>query len=65
MKKRYRTYGMGYLSTLTMILIVLKITDNLAWSWIWVLSLIWLSFGFFILCFTVIMIGGRIKKGHW
>lgn len=64
-RKNYKAHGMGYLSTLTMILIVLKLTDNLAWSWIWVLAPIWITCGFFFLCFGMIMIVGRLKKGYW
>lgn len=62
---RNRAHGMGGVSTLTMILIVLKLSGNLTWSWLWVLSPIWLFFGFFFLCFAFIMCVGRIKKGHW
>ena len=36
--------GMGPLSTLTMIFVVLKLTNNLAWSWGWVLSPLWMPF---------------------
>tara|TARA_B100000902_G_scaffold100740_1_gene103090 strand:- start:1414 stop:1659 length:246 start_codon:yes stop_codon:yes gene_type:complete len=34
--------GMGPLSTLTMIFVVLKLTNNLAWSWVYVLSPLWM-----------------------
>ncbi len=37
--------GMGPLSTLTMIFVVLKMTNNIDWSWVYVLSPIWFPFG--------------------
>tara|TARA_Y100000401_G_C8209655_1_gene167783 strand:- start:282 stop:527 length:246 start_codon:yes stop_codon:yes gene_type:complete len=36
--------GMGPLSTLLMIFVVLKLTNNIAWSWGWVLSPLWMPF---------------------
>ena len=47
--------GMGPLSTLTMIFVVLKLTNNLAWSWGWVLSPLWMPF--FIVVVLAILIG--------
>jgi len=35
------------------------------WSWIWVLSPIWISAVTAVAVFSVILIGGRIKKGKW
>ena len=60
-----RNGGMGFISILTLIFIVLKLTNNISWSWIWVLSPIWITAVILIIIFTVIMIGGRIKKGKW
>jgi len=34
--------GLGLLSTLTVVFVVLKLTDNIDWSWWWVLSPLWL-----------------------
>ena len=56
---------MGFISVLTLIFIVLKLTNNISWSWIWVLSPIWITAVLLIIIFAVIMIGGRIKKGKW
>ena len=36
--------GMGFLSILTLIFIVLKLTGNIDWSWWWVLSPLWIPF---------------------
>lgn len=35
--------GMGYIGTLTMIFVVLKLTNLINWSWWWVLSPLWMT----------------------
>lgn len=35
--------GMGFFSTLTLIFIVLKLTEVIAWSWWWVLAPLWMT----------------------
>lgn len=37
--------GMGFTSVLTIIFIVLKLCKVITWSWWWVLSPIWISWG--------------------
>ena len=39
---------MGIVGILTIIFIVLKLTDNIDWSWIWVFSPIWIYILFMI-----------------
>lgn len=34
---------MGYIGTLTMIFVVLKLTNLINWSWWWVLSPLWMT----------------------
>ena len=34
--------GIGFFSLLTIVLVMLKLTGYINWSWIWVLSPIWL-----------------------
>ena len=63
--KNVRNSGMGFISVLTLIFILLKLTNNISWSWIWVLSPIWITTILLIIIFAIIMIGGRIKKGKW
>ncbi len=63
--KKVKNSGIGFISALTLIFIVLKLTNNINWSWIWVLSPIWITVIFLIVIFTIIMIGGRTKKGKW
>ena len=63
--KKVKNSGIGFISALTLIFIVLKLTNNINWSWICVLSPIWITVIFLIVIFTIIMIGGRTKKGKW
>lgn len=35
--------GVGFVGLLTIAFIVLKLTGLIAWSWLWVLSPIWIS----------------------
>ena len=65
MEKQSRRSGMGFISVLTLIFIVLKMTKLISWSWLWVLSPIWLTALFLIIVFSAIMVGGRIAKGKW
>jgi hypothetical protein len=34
--------GLGFIGTLTLVFVVLKLTDNIDWSWWWVLSPLWI-----------------------
>ena len=63
--KNVRNSGMGFISVLTLIFVVLKLTNNISWSWIWVLSPIWISIILIILIFGIILVAGRIKKEKW
>ena len=64
MKDR-RKGGMGVISVLTLIFIVMKLSGTIDWSWIWVLCPVWVSVLFIVIVFAVIMVGGKIKKGKW
>lgn len=63
--KNVRNSGIGFISALTLIFIVLKLTNNISWSLVWVLSPMWITFVLLIIIFAIIMIAGRIKKGKW
>lgn len=56
---------LGIVSVLTIVFIVLKLLGVIKWSWIWVLSPLWISAVIVIVVFSVILVGGRIKKGKW
>ena len=35
--------GIGFVGLLTIAFVVLKLTKHIAWSWVWVLSPVWIS----------------------
>ena len=65
MEKKSRRSGTDPVVALTLIFVVLKAMGLISWSWLWVLSPIWLTFLFFAAIFSVILVGGRIAKGKW
>lgn len=65
MDNKAKQGGLGIVSALTIVFIVLKLLGVIKWSWIWVLSPIWISAVIVVAVFSVILIGGRIKKGNW
>ena len=56
---------MGFFTTLTLIFIVLKALDLIAWSWVWVLCPVWLAVLLAGAAFLLILVTGRIKTGKW
>ena len=65
MDNKAKQGGLGIVSVLTIIFIVLTLLGVIRWSWIWVLSPIWISAVIVVAVFSGILIGGRIKKGKW
>ena len=60
MKKSSGTAGgIGFTGLLTIAFIVLKLCGVIDWSWIWVLSPIWISF---ILVFVIVFIALVIEE---
>ena len=57
--------GYGITSILTLIFVVLKMTNNIDWSWIYVFSPIWIFLIVACISFLTVLIVGRIKKGKW
>lgn len=60
-----RKRGMGFISALTLIFIVLKLTGYISWPWMWVLSPVWVSISLIAVVFAAILVVGRIAKGKW
>ena len=55
--------GIGFMGLLTIAFIVLKLTGYIKWSWIWVLSPIWMPTAIAIIFFVIIfVIRGFVKK---
>ena len=53
--------GIGFTGLLTIAFIVLKLTGVISWSWIWVLSPLWISFALalIIIIVTVLFVESR------
>lgn len=49
--------GIGFCGLLAIVFIVLKLTEVIAWSWIWVLSPIWIPFA---LILGILLVAGVI-----
>ena len=46
--------GIGFFGLLTIVFIVLKLTQVINWSWLWVLSPLWLPLSLLVcICFTI------------
>lgn len=45
--------GLGFTGALTIAFIVLKLTHLIEWSWLWVLSPIWIPVALFLLMFVI------------
>ena len=51
--------GIGFFGLLTIVFIILKLTHYINWSWIWVLSPLWLPVAFVIL---IVILGAFYTK---
>ncbi len=52
--------GIGFAGVLTLLFIGLKLCEVITWSWWWVLSPLWISFGLYVLLFTVTLAAGAV-----
>lgn len=64
-QKKKKSSGMGIISILTLIFIILKLIGYIEWNWVWIFSPIWISAILFMAATLIILVGGRIKKGKW
>lgn len=57
--------GIGFSGLLTVLFVGLKLTGHITWSWLWVLSPIWISFliglAFVIILLIVAIVAGLFK----
>lgn len=51
------------LCALTLVFVLLKLCNQLAWSWWWVLSPLWITPVFFIACVAGLAFGALCKSG--
>ena len=57
-----KSNGIGLPMVLFLIFLVLKLTNNIDWSWWWVTSPLWIAFGLAIVLTIVFMMMLRINK---
>ena len=57
--KEVKTVGLGFADALTLLFIALKLNGHITWSWIWVLSPIWISISILALVFLIILLIDR------
>lgn len=50
------TGGVGFFGLLTLLFIGLKLTGNIAWSWVWVLAPIWIPINIALLILSVVVL---------
>ncbi len=66
--KNNSTTGIGFFGLLTIVFIVLKLVGVISWSWLWVLSPIWISVGlgvvFLLVALLLHFIADRLKGGN-
>jgi len=55
-KATYTSSGVGFSGLLTILFIGLKLTNHINWSWWWVLSPIWISFGLLVVAVLIVAI---------
>lgn len=48
--------GIGFLGLLTILFIGLKLTGYITWSWVWVLSPLWIGFAVALALFVIIFV---------
>ena len=54
--------GIGFVGLLTILFIGLKLTGHISWSWLWVLSPIWISISVVVLFIVIAFIIYSISK---
>ena len=54
--KEVKTVSLGFFEALTLLFIGLKLTGCISWSWLWVLSPLWLSTAMLVLAAVVIVL---------
>lgn len=48
--------GIGFCGLLTIVFIVLKLLGKITWSWLWVLSPLWIGWGVCLVIFLLVVI---------
>ena len=48
--------GIGFIGVLTIVFIILKLCNVIAWSWWWVLSPLWISCGISLIAILILLL---------
>ena len=59
------TGGIGFFGALALIFIALKLCNVINWSWLWVLSPLWLPFSIVLVCLVIVLIILFYGKWKW
>jgi len=54
-KKEVKVVGVGFAEALTLLFIGLKLGKVISWSWLWVLSPLWLGFALLVLLAVIVV----------
>ena len=57
--------GLGLDVILTIVFVVLKLCEVITWSWWWVFSPIWISWGIMILVIALVAIFRPVELRNW
>ena len=64
MNDRQTLSGIGFTGLLTIVFIILKLCDIIAWSWWWVLSPLWISTILWVILAVIILLVEGWKNGR-
>ena len=54
--------GIGFVGLLTIVFITLKLLGKITWSWVWVLSPIWISLIIYVVIIIIALIAAAISS---
>ena len=57
--------GIGFTGLLTIVFVVLKLTNYIDWSWWWVLSPLWISTGIVLIVIGIVALIAIMTKTRW
>jgi hypothetical protein len=56
MENKTKSSGIGLTGILLVVFLVLKLTGNISWSWLWVLSPIWIPIALFFALISIVIL---------
>lgn len=64
MNSKQASGGISFTGLLTIVFIILKLCDIIAWSWWWVLSPLWISAILWVILVVIVLLMGGWKDGR-